>query len=142
MTRRHLHRRRPASWEQTINIGDEELAVNGTTYLITGTLTVHWVHDPNADCDADGNRGRDVTYEDERAFTLESAERCDADGWPLEQPPLTGDALPADLVKAAEDWAETYDVSREGPDDEDDEPDYDREDDDERRECAMEADYD
>jgi hypothetical protein len=93
------------------------------------------IHDSNADCDADGNRGRDVTYEDERVWTLESAALCQPGG--EYAPALTGESIPASVRQAAQDWADVEEVDDDGGDDEDDEPDYDPMDDEDRHERRL-----
>jgi len=113
--------RRPSSWT-TDHALEMEIAVGSDLWQVTGTLTVHMVHDSNADCDADGNRGRDVTYEDERTWVLASAARCQDDG--EYGPPLTGADVPPEVVKAAQDWADDTDVDDDGCEAED-EPDWD-----------------
>ena len=97
------------TWTTTHHIEEQEISVRTpggvgqNLWQIEGTLTITWVRDRNADCDADGNRGHDVTYEDERTFVLTSAARCGADG---EWEP-NADPIPDYVVKAAADWAET-----------------------------------
>ena len=100
------------------DVEDHELEVGNDLWLITGTLTITVVRDRNADCDADGNRGRDVTYEDERRWMLMAAELDGVNAVPI----------PPEVVAAAEDWAETYEIDDYGESDPDygeSEPDYD-----------------
>jgi hypothetical protein len=119
---RYFRARRSSTWtsahavEAEISVGPSDL------WQITGEITLHMVHDSNADCDADGHRGRDVTYEDERTFILTSAAQCQPDG--EYGPVLISDAIPADVRQAAQDWADVEEVDDDGADDED-EPDYD-----------------
>lgn len=119
-------RRHPSTWTCSFDIKDQEIDVAGVLWLIDGALAITMTRDRHADCDADGRRGRDVTYEDERRWTLISAAKCGADGeW---EPTLKGDAIPGDVAPAAETWADAYDPSELGAPDEDEGPD--REDDD------------
>jgi len=123
------------TWQTKHTVEEQELSVGFSLWLISGTLTVGWFHDANADCDADGNRGHDVTAEDERRWEIKSA-AIDIDGeWGT---PLVGENIPASVVAAAETWAETYEPNDygEGPE-EDDEPDYDPVEEEERRERRM-----
>ena len=135
---RYRKRYRPSHWTDTHAIEEQEIAIGATLWLIRGTLAISWIYDANADCDADGNRGREMTCEDDRRWTLLGATRCSHDGeW--EDPELTGDAILQAVRVAADAWAETCEPPDPEPREDDDGPDYDREDDDERR-AAFHAD--
>jgi hypothetical protein len=108
------------SWKTVHDIEDEPIL--GGSWLISGALIITMVHDRNADCDADGNRGRDVTYEDERRWTLLSATPAVGDDW---GEALTGADIPPEVVAAAETWAETHQPNDDGPQDDEEPPDMD-----------------
>jgi hypothetical protein len=121
-----------STWTTEHDVEEQEISVErpggvepSELWLISGTLKITMVHDCNADCDADGNRGMPMTSEDERDWTLLTAARCGADGeWEQE---LLGADIPADVIAAAEMWAETYE-----PNDYGEMPERDYEDDDDR----------
>lgn len=94
------------------DIEDEFVPVSDRTWFIKGELTIVYIRDYNADCDADGNRGRDVTYEDERIWKLEAA--APADGI------YQTENIPAEVVKAAQEWADAYEPDEWGGREEDD----------------------
>jgi hypothetical protein len=94
-----------STWTQHHRVDDVELVVGGDVWLITGRLDITMVRDRNADGDADGNRGRDVTYEDERIWKLESVQ-CEGDDWVGTV--MAGADIPENVVAAAAEWAETY----------------------------------
>lgn len=120
---RHFSRRRPrpSSWIVSHVIEKQEVAVGSSLWLVRGVLDISMTFDAYADSDADGNRGREMVSEDHRDWTLADASPCGADGeW---GEPLTGAAIPADVVQAAHDWAMSCDPPDPEPY-EPEEPDY------------------
>lgn len=91
-------------------------------WLVTGTLTVTYVHDPAYGADRDGNRGIPLDYEDERTWVLESATPAVGDDW---GDPVSGDAVPAEVVTAALAFAMAWDVADDDGRGDDDPPDRD-----------------
>ena len=132
-------RRHPSHWTDTHAIDDQEVVIGADHWLLRGTLAITWDYDAHADCDADGNRGREQTSEDCRHFTLLGAARCGQDGeW--QDAELTGADIPAAVRDAAHEWAESCDPPDPEPREDDDGPEYDKEDDDERRERRLKDD--
>jgi hypothetical protein len=133
---RHRHHLRSQSWCDTHSIEEQEIAVGLGLWQITGTLTVEMSYDEYG-ADADGRRGVMVTDESDRTFTLASAALCQPDG--EFSTPLTGAAIPADVILAAEQWADTCEPPDPDPYEGDDEPDYDPVDEADRRERRLEV---
>jgi len=122
-----LHKRTHNAWVVLCEVEEKEIMVGTQLWLISGDLKVSMVHDPNADCDADGNRGHAVTFEDERDWTLLTAAKANADDeW---EEPFVGDAIPLAVRAAASDWADSYEPPDLSAPDEPDEPDYEDNDD-------------
>jgi len=116
---------------------DTDLTHEGQEYNVSFVMNLTIVHDPNADCDADGNRGRDVTYEDERVWTVTKVERYRED----EMEPVDLATLSVALAAAIETHLETLEIETPEPDN--DEPDYDPIEKEDRRERRVDGpDYD
>jgi hypothetical protein len=92
----------------------EDEPVLDEQWFIFGTLTITFIRDRNADCDADGNRGRDVTYEDERVWVLTKAVKAGVSYFGA----IHTKDLPAKVVAAAQAWADAYVPNDTGEEDE------------------------
>lgn len=92
------------TFKLVIPVEDQEIL--GGSWLVNGTLTIVYVRDRNADSDADGNRGRDVTYEDERVWELHSAAAEEEDGGCFYVP-----YVHPTVQRAAQEWADNYVVT-------------------------------